>query len=885
MSGSRLALRLGILARLADVGSLATSAPQVGERAAAVLRRNDADHPLVWLLEVADGRLQQVSTADPQARHSAAAHAVGVAALGSLTHVVHRVDDGIAELHAVPVIEPGQEAASLVLVLGTSQILAGDAGFEDYLQVASGIIGAGLSGQRDLAKERQRSESLRELDQAKSAFLADLSHELRTPIALVFGPLQDVLANPDAEYSVTRGRLLMIRDNVARLNRMVDAMLDFSRMEAGRISPQLVGLDLAALLRSLAAAFAPAFERSDVRFDVVIGEEPMDVVSDRDIVERIVLNLLSNALKYTLAGRVSLELRAADGWFEIEVADTGIGIPVKDHERVFARFERLPRPEQSRSTEGAGIGLAMVAELTALLGGTVGLRSAPGRGSTFTVRMPVLAVAGGDGEAITPRGVDAFLADIRRWERPVELHRLPGRPRLLIAEDSPDMARYLAESLGSDYEIELVADGLAALAAARARRPDAVLSDVMMPGLDGIALVSEIRADPSLRDLPVLLLSARAGGEDTASGLEHGADDYVAKPFSLTDLKARLASNIVRSADRSMDAGWRRAVLEAIAEAMIIADETGAVTELNEAFTRMLGWRLEDGPFTMPYPWWPDPQQYPEERAAIEEAHTNVLEAGQIAGEYLLQHRDGRFVWASYLGGVVEDRHGRVAVLKTLRDSTREHQARSRRRAVARVSADFASADQLDQLVASAVYGLRHLFEGEVVVQFGSGDAVHLFDATGPVGPDQVPGPVLALLNAGEPSGEAEIPEGGRPVERLLLAPQGGAGATRACVAFARPRVVGPDEQIVADMLAQSLALAVDRVLAAGEFADRQANLERAMESHRLIGQAVGILVERHRLTSDQAFAALRRASQDRNIRLRILAQRVIDTGLDPAEA
>jgi PAS domain S-box-containing protein len=892
-------LRLGILARLADAVALAEALDVVAHRAVAVLRQNDADHPEVWLMEVlAPGYAEQaprVAPAEPGGPHAPAAHALAVAAVRSGRHEVHPLpgsSSGLAELHACPVIEPGQAAPSHVLVVGVPRGAESDADFADYLEVAAAILGAGFSGLRELAVVRQQSETLRELDAAKSAFLANVSHELRTPLALIAAPVADLLAAPDVPAAV-KDRLVTTRASVVRLTRMVDAMLDFSRMEAGRIAPALEELDAAALLRSLAASFGPAIERAGLDFVVDLPDLPGPALLDRDIVERIVLNLLSNALKYTPHGAVILTVRDAGDAFEIAVSDTGIGIAVRDQERVFARFEQLSRHAQARSTEGAGIGLAMVRELSQLLGGSVELRSAPGRGSTFTVRLPYrppLAAAAGGLRSITPRGVEAFLAEANSWvpttaEEPADVPSgalRPGeRPRLLVVEDGADLRRYLADVLGDTYDVEVATDGLQALSAARARRPDAVLSDVMMPGLDGIGLVAEIRADPALRDLPVLLLSARAGLDASTSGLEHGADDYLVKPFDVADLRARLASNIRRAADRSADASWRRAILASLHEAVVISDSDGLVTEFNEAFGRLVGWTMAEGPFRPPYPWWPDPEAEPEAFERIAQANRELFAGGRLDGEFLLRHKDGRAVWASYVGSVVEvPGRGRTAVLKTLRDVTREHAARERRQEAARISADFAAAEALDHLVGIAVDGLHALFDGDSTVQVAGPGVVQTFTASGPIEVDLLPEAIALLL-----AGSGDEPASDEPVAGILLVPPSASSGTRAWVQFGTPRVVSTDEQIVGDMLAQAFALAVDRVLAVGELADRQANLEKAIDSHRLIGQAVGILVERHRFTPGQAFQELRAASQRRNVRLRELAQRVLETGLDPADA
>ena len=236
----------------------------------------------------------------------------------------------------------------------------------------------------------------------------------------------------------------------------------------------------------------------------------------------------------------------------------------------------------------------------------------------------------------------------------------------------------------------------------------------------------------------------------------------------------------------------------------------------------------------------------------------------------------------AYASAVDVPGRGRTAILKTMRDVTRNHLALERRQATARVVADFAAATHLDQLVSIAVDGLRTLFDGDSTVQVAGAGRIQVFTASGPVDTGNVP-EAIAVRLAGTPRGEPV--DLSRAVEGVLLLPQSVSSGTRAWVQFGAPRMMSTDEQIVADLLAQAFALAVDRVQAVGELSDRQANLERAIDSHRAIGQAVGILVEWHRITPGQAFQKLRGASQARNIRLRELARRVIDTGLEPLDA
>ena len=500
-------------------------------------------------------------------------------------------------------------------MLGESVHRRWDRSLEAYATLCATHVAAALSDVRQLAEERRRRQALVELDAAKSAFFTNLSHELRTPLTLISGPVQEALAVEDDPAQ--RERLELVERSTHRLARLVDAMLDFGRIEAGGLAPRPEPLDLTELAKGLAESFRPAVERAGLAFSHHCGDG-IEAHLDRDMVERIVLNLLSNAVKYTPEGSVELVVRQVGDDVEISVSDTGVGIHPDDVDRAFARFERLPDPAGSRSHEGAGIGLAMVQQLTELMGGTVdpdergGAWAAPSRCAC----RPGRHVAGLDGasapsSAMTPRRVDDFLREVQAWQRRrvragaplVAAAAPPGRPRLVVAEDNADLRSYLGRVLGDEYDVELATDGAAALDAVRREPADLVLADVMMPVLDGYGLVDAIRGEPALRDVPIVLLSARAGDQETSTALGAGADDYLVKPFSVLELRARVASNLERAGARTQDASWRRAVMVGLHDALVILDLDGTVLEVNDRFTRMLGWSDDDAPFGPPYPW------------------------------------------------------------------------------------------------------------------------------------------------------------------------------------------------------------------------------------------------------------------------------------------
>ncbi|MDV3220274.1 ATP-binding protein [Intrasporangium sp.] len=907
--------RLGTLGVLSRRLGEATDAGHVRRLAADVLGSNPQDHPLVAMVDAhnlpddprdldvpEDLRGDVLAAATEAATERRQIHR----ALPSPIPMSDAPDAlAVDGLHALPITLPTDEAMSAVLVIGRSAHRRWDPALATYLALCITHLGTALSGIRELDSERQRAETLEALDIAKSAFFTNISHELRTPLTLISGPLAEAVADRSLTAD-QRERLELAQRNAVRLARMVDAMLDFGRMAASKVQPQVEPLDVTRQTRAMADSFAGAFRRAGLEFVAECPQTDRPAHLDRDMYERIVLNLLSNALKYTPAGRVTLRLEPGPDGFTVSVTDTGIGIRKRDIPRVFQRFEQLPRPGKARSHEGAGIGLAMVKQLTELMGGTVEVESALGRGSTFTIRLPwgeppTVPVGG---HSITPRHVDAFLAETEGWDLPYAAEPAPeqkvpeevaeaptgDRPRLLIAEDNSDMRTYLRSALSGDYDVEVVPDGTAALKRCLVSRPDLVLADAMMPGLDGFALTRAIRKDVNLRHVPVLILSARAGERDTEEGLTSGADDYVSKPFSLAELKARLGSNLERSRARLRDASWRRAVMESFQDAILITDTTGHVVEVNEAFTQLLGYSPVDGPLELPHPWWPaatDSDVGPDgmtDRERVEQATSTALRGETIDGcECRLVTRDDRDVWVRVSTRQVEGVGDQPDyVVMTMQDVTREHAARTRRQAAAELSAEFGSAADLTQVLESAVTGFAELFDGDSTVRALAGAEDHVFTAAGPVHRADLDDALWEALTTEDP----EAPDPTERVAGLLISPQNHPSSEcRVWVQFRRPRLVTTDERIVGDLLGQAFALAVDRVVAATSFADRESHLAKAIESHRLIGQAIGILIERHRVTPAEAFTMLKKASQDRNIKLREIAARVIETGAEPGDA
>jgi signal transduction histidine kinase/FixJ family two-component response regulator len=439
------------------------------------------------------------------------------------------------------------------LVLGIHPGRAFDDAYRHFVRRIAEQIAVGLASARAYEQERRRAEALAEIDRAKTAFFSNVSHEFRTPLALMLGPLDEVLQDARERLSSDRHeQLVTVRRNALRLLKLVNTLLDFSRIEAGRVQAVYEPTDLARTTAEIASVFRSAMENAGLRLTVECEPIAEPVYVDRDMWEKVVSNLLSNAFKFTFEGVVTVTLASRDRSVELQVRDTGVGIPADQHERVFERFHRI-EGTQARTYEGTGIGLAFVQELVKLHGGQVRVESTVGKGSAFTVAIP-LGTAHLPAERIhaarslasTGIGADVYAEEALRWlpdER--ETAEPEGtRDSIVVADDNADMRQYLRHLLGSRYEVHAVPDGVEALRATRLLRPALLLADVMMPQLDGFGLLRAIRDDAALASMPVILISARAGEESRVEGLQAGADDYLVKPFTARELLARVDTHL-----------------------------------------------------------------------------------------------------------------------------------------------------------------------------------------------------------------------------------------------------------------------------------------------------------------------------------------------------
>jgi signal transduction histidine kinase/DNA-binding response OmpR family regulator len=492
----------------------------------------------------------------------------------------------------VPVRSTKAREIAAFLVAGLSPRLRFDDLYRSFFELLAVQIATAIANARACEEERRRAEALAEIDRAKTAFFSNVSHEFRTPLTLMLSPIEELLSTRTERLSPEGHELLEIaRRNSLRLLRLVNMLLDFSRVEAGRVQASFEPVDLATFTQDLVSNFRSACERAGLTLHVDCPALLEPVFVDREKWEKIVLNLVSNAFKFTLNGRIDVMTRVNGKSVELAVSDTGIGIADVDLPRIFERFYRV-EGRRGRTHEGTGIGLALVQELVRLHGGDIRVESTVGEGTTFTVTVPRGCAHLPDDRinahpslASTAVGAHAFVEEALRWlpttgeagifptamnpDIPAHSAEGPrdGEARVLLADDNADMRDYMTRLLSSSWEVEAVADGRAALDAARRHKPDLVLTDVMMPRLDGMELLSQLRCDPVLGDVPVIFISARAGEGARIEGLDAGADDYLVKPFSGRELIARVGSSLALSRLR--------------------ADEQAATSRLRELSTRL----------------------------------------------------------------------------------------------------------------------------------------------------------------------------------------------------------------------------------------------------------------------------------------------------------
>ena len=719
--------RLALFGDLAATTADARTFEEACVRSASSLATNSYDLPfaMIYLVDAERERVQLAATSGIDANHPAVPQSIPLDgdpdALWPFAEVLRRQGPVLTDLDerfeslptgawqrspqqavSIPISSSGTTGKRGILVAGLNPYRLFDDHYRGFIDLVARQISASIGNAQAYEEERKRAETLVELDRAKTTFFSNVSHEFRTPLTLMLGPIEDILGQSDDELSHrNRDLLTVIHRNALRLQKLVNTLLDFSRIEAGRMQAAYAETDIGRFTADLASTFRSAVERAGLRFQVETGPIPGPAYIDRDMWEKIVLNLLSNAFKFTLEGEIAVRLRQVGQRIELTVADTGSGIPAEALPHIFERFHRVEGTAR-RTHEGTGIGLALVQELVKLHGGTISVASTEDVGTMFTVSFP----AGSDHLpadridtvrtlASTAVGVDLYLEEAKQWlPREVaalgehqwgaaEIALSASRPRVVLADDNADMRDYVQHLLASRYDVTACPDGRAALDEIRRRRPELLLTDVMMPELDGFGLLFEIRRDPELASLPVIMLSARAGEEATIEGIEAGADDYLIKPFTARELLARVGAQIDMAAIRREARSAveeSRATLEMAMEAASLGAwefdrETGNTT-VSDRVREIFGVDLGEGEVSV---WFSRihsddrPRVEEEFRAALEGTSNYDTEFRVVDGDQVrwvrskarLQTRNGRVV----LSGIAEDVTARKIAEESLRQS------------------------------------------------------------------------------------------------------------------------------------------------------------------------------------------------------------------------
>jgi PAS domain S-box-containing protein len=634
--------RLKTLHDLGEGANRAKTAEEACQTAASVLADNRADIPfaLIYLLDETQTQAQLIAYSGVSAESEIAAAAIDIAADTHwlLTEVLQTGDvapvtplaDHFAHVPrgawaepptsalVLPISAAGSGRAIGFFIVGISPRLALDYEYRNFYELVVGHIATAIGNARAFEEERKRAEALAALDRAKTEFFSNVSHEFRTPLTLLLNPLQEVLRGDEALAPHQRAGLEMSYRNSLRLLKLVNTLLDFSRIQSNRVRAYYQPTDLCQFTRDIASSFRSVVERGGLRLTVACTPDLEPVYVDREMWEKILLNLLSNAFKFTFEGQITVSLRAVDHAVEVAVQDTGVGIPDADIPHIFDRFHRV-QSARSRSYEGSGIGLALVAQLVEYHGGTIRADSTPEVGTTFTITIPQSKAhlppeQVGDSAPMLSSAIhaDAYIGEAARWlsesDSPLDeiaplyetselilskQSALTGRT-ILIVDDNTDMRDYLFHLLRPHYDVATAQDGLEALAHIHQQMPDLILSDMMMPNLDGFGLLRALRSDARTRTIPLILLSARAGEEARIEGLQAGADDYIVKPFSGRELLARLDAQLQLTRVRREAQAAIEKVIESIADPFYALDSDWRFVYVNGSAQTMWGKARED---------------------------------------------------------------------------------------------------------------------------------------------------------------------------------------------------------------------------------------------------------------------------------------------------
>ncbi|MCF2489447.1 ATP-binding protein [Dyadobacter sp. CY347] len=461
----------------------------------------------------------------------------------------------------IPIRSANRQFPLAVLTVGLNPYRKFDDAYRNFIQLIADQISLGVNNTLAYEEERKRAEALEALDKAKTLFFTNISHEFRTPLMLILGPLEELLNKPVSNLTnAERQSVEVTHRNALRLLKLVNALLDFSRIESGRHQARFVSTDLATYTRNLSANFRSVIESAGLQLNVITDDHMPPVYLDRQMWEKIVFNLLSNAFKFTLEGAITVKLFADGENAVLTVTDTGVGIPEPELPHMFERFHRVQNAA-GRTYEGTGIGLSLIKELILLHNGSVSVESVEGQGSCFTVSIPFSTAHLSqthileDSDSLEITNSNAYLHEaaalVEKQEvlaavnsDDIESESGEASELVLIVDDNPDMRQHIESLVSTKYDTITATNGQDALDKIKKYKPTLILSDIMMPEIDGIELLRRVKANPETSQLPVILITARAGEESKIEGYEIGADDYLVKPFSSNEMLARIKSQI-----------------------------------------------------------------------------------------------------------------------------------------------------------------------------------------------------------------------------------------------------------------------------------------------------------------------------------------------------
>src|SRR6185437_8440709 len=522
----------------------------------------------------------------------------------------------------IPLCISNSSCPNAVLTIGLNPYRKYDSVYQSFIRLLTDQVLLEMNNMHVIEEERKKREILAEIDKAKTVFFNNVSHEFRTPLTLMLGPLEELMRQPSQEIKPQyQASIKTTHRNAIRLLKLVNTLLDFSRIESGRQDAHFSKVDIGVYTKNLVSNFDSVMEKASLKFIVNIQEIAEPVYVNASMWEKIVFNLFSNAFKYTLEGCVTLNLFSENSQLILRVADTGVGIPESELPRMFERFHRV-KGTAGRTYEGTGIGLSLIKELVTLHGGSIEVDSTTAKdkaGSTFTVKIPtgkehlsskqLIEVNKEVQEAISnlyAQEAEALIETVTEkvngtediGHRPIVLNGKPApqlvskRASILIVDDNADMRAYLKTLLEKNYNIIVAKNGKEALEKIHKNPLQLILSDIMMPVMDGIQLLKQIKQNRQTAHIPVILLSARAGEEAKIEGYDIGADDYIVKPFSSKELLARVRAQIkIVELRNELEGNVRNLFMNAPAIICVLSGPEHIYELANQRYMKLIGHR------------------------------------------------------------------------------------------------------------------------------------------------------------------------------------------------------------------------------------------------------------------------------------------------------